>query len=61
VTEEITILGLVYSSLREKWKCEGHFERQPAHQKAFFKVFLENDLSKMITSKNPLLMRENRI
>ncbi|XP_012506955.1 PREDICTED: zinc finger protein 570 [Propithecus coquereli] len=37
IIEKLTSYGLEYSSLREEWKCEGHFERQPGNQKACFK------------------------
>ncbi|XP_016079197.1 PREDICTED: zinc finger protein 570-like [Miniopterus natalensis] len=37
ITEKLTSYGLEYSNLREEWKCEGHSERQPVNQKAYFK------------------------
>ncbi|XP_047383442.1 zinc finger protein 570 isoform X1 [Sciurus carolinensis] len=37
IIEKLTSFGLEYSSLREDWKCEGPFERQPENQKACLK------------------------
>ncbi|KAF5924367.1 hypothetical protein HPG69_012621 [Diceros bicornis minor] len=37
IIEKLTSCGLEYSSLREEWKCEGHFERQLLNQKACLK------------------------
>ncbi|KAL0610164.1 Zinc finger protein 570 [Plecturocebus cupreus] len=37
IIETLTSYNLEYSSLREEWKCEGYFEKQPKNQKACFK------------------------
>ncbi|KAG8524384.1 Zinc finger protein 570, partial [Galemys pyrenaicus] len=37
IIEKLRNYGLEYSSLREEWKCEGRFDRQPGSEKAYFK------------------------